>query len=137
MKIQVKQGHAASTATHVLVIAGYEGDSVIAKPLQPLNRALGGHLAELRKTGEFQGKSNQVVLVHTRKALPAKRLLWVGLGKRGSVTLDRVRQAMGTVAKRVRQTGGILVYNHAPGSGPLRLVAGYSCSSDGRRRHLR
>ena len=105
MKIQVKQGNAASTAADVLVIAGYEGDSAISKQLQPLNRALGGHLAELRKNGEFQGKSNQVVLVHTRKALPAKRLLWVGLGKRGSVTLDRVRQAMGTVAKRVRQTG--------------------------------
>ena len=103
MKITVKQGTLTGTPTEVLVIPGYEGDSSIGKAIQPLDRNLAGQLAELRKSGEFQGKPNQTVLVHTRGAVPAKRILLVGLGKRNDLTLDRVRQAMGTVAKRVRQ----------------------------------
>jgi len=105
MKIHVKHGSLTNTATEVLVIGGYEKESTLGKQLQPLDRHFGGQLVAMRKSGEFQGKSNQTVLVHSRGAVPAKRLLWVGLGQREKVTLDRVRQAMGTVVKCVRQTG--------------------------------
>ncbi|GJL52851.1 MAG: putative cytosol aminopeptidase [Nitrospirales bacterium] len=103
MNTTVKQGTLTGTPTEVLVIPGYEGESALNKAIHPLDRNLGGQLVELRKTGEFQGKLNQCVLIHTRGAIPAKRLLLVGLGKREELTLDRVRQAMGTVAKRVCQ----------------------------------
>ena len=128
MKINVRQGSAAGTATEVLVIAGYEGESNVSKSIQPLDRHLGGQFTELRKSGEFLGKSNQTVLIHTRNSIPAKRILWVGLGKRDSLTLDRVRQAMGTVAKRVRQTGAtsfatnVLGVDHQTRLGPDNLA---------------
>ena len=105
MKFHVKQGNPVSTIADVLVLAGYEDEKTLGKHLQPLDRRLGGQLIDLRKSGEFQGKSNQTVLVHTRGVVPSKRILLVGLGKRENVTLDRIRQAMGTVVKRVRQTG--------------------------------
>ena len=104
MKTTVKQGTLTGIPTEVLVIPGYEGETGLSKAIHPLDRNLGGQLADLRKSGEFQGKPNQTVLVHTRGALPAKRILLVGLGKREDLSLDRVRQAMGIVAKRVRQT---------------------------------
>ncbi len=104
MKTTVKQGTLTGTPTEVLVIPGYEGEAGFGKAIQPLDRNLGGQLTELRKSGEFQGKPNQTVLVHTRGAVPAKRILLVGLGKHEDLTLDRVRQAMGTAAKRVHQT---------------------------------
>ncbi|GJL56179.1 MAG: putative cytosol aminopeptidase [Nitrospirales bacterium] len=103
MKTTVKQGTLTGTPTEVLVIPGYEDETNIGKATQPLDRNLGGQLTEMRKNGEFQGKPNQTVLIHTRGAIPAKRILLVGLGKRDDLTLDRVRQAMGTVAKRVSQ----------------------------------
>ena len=105
MKCQVKEGHLAQEATDVLVISGYEDETTLPKPQQALDDALGGQLRELRNTGEFSGNNQQSVLIHTRGALPAKRVLWLGLGKKNDVTLDRVRQAMGTAAKKVRQTG--------------------------------
>lgn len=105
MKIHVKHGNLTDTATEVLVVGGYEDEKTVAKQLQPLDRHFDGQLTAMRKSGEFQGKSNQTVVVHTRGAVPAKRILWVGLGNRERVTLDSVRQAMGTAAKRVRQTG--------------------------------
>ena len=105
MKCQVEEGHLAQEATDVLVIGGYEDENTLPKTHQALDTALGGQLQELRKNGEFSGKNQQAVLIHTRRALPAKRVLLLGLGKKNDVTLDRVRQAMGTALKKVRQTG--------------------------------
>ena len=105
MKIHVKRGSLTNTATEVLVIGGYENEKALEKPLHGLDRHVDGQLAAMRKSGEFQGKVNQTVLVHSRGSVPAKRILWVGLGKREKVTLDSIRQAMGTAVKRVRQTG--------------------------------
>ena len=105
MKIQVKQSGIAGEATEVLVLVGYEDDSNFGQSGDMLDRSLGGHLRELRKNKEFRGKNHETVLIHTRGAIPPKRILLVGLGKKAEVTIDRVRQAMGIVAKRIRQAG--------------------------------
>jgi leucyl aminopeptidase len=60
-------------------------------------------LRKLLQSKEFEGKANEVLLYHTQGKLPAKRLVLVGLGKKRAVTLETIRQAMGSVAKRVRQ----------------------------------
>ncbi len=105
MKCQVKEGQLAREATDVLVVDVYEDESPLSKAHQALDQALGGQLRELRNNGECSGKHQQSVLIHTRTALPAKRVLLLGLGKRAEVTVDRVRQAMGTAFKQVRQIG--------------------------------
>src|SRR6185295_11625205 len=48
-------------------------------------------------------KANEVLLVHTQGKVSVKRLVLVGLGKKSEITIETIRQAMGTVAKRVRQ----------------------------------
>jgi leucyl aminopeptidase len=68
-----------------------------------LDRALDGSLRKLVQSKEFEGKANEVLLYHTQGSVPAKRLLLVGLGKKNEVTLETIRQAMGSAAKRVRQ----------------------------------
>ncbi len=105
MKCQVKEGGLTKEATEVLVLAGYEGERLLPKAHQAVDKALGGQLRELRTSGEFSGKKHQSVLIHTRGVLPAKRILLMGLGEKKAVTLDRVRQAMGEASRRVRQTG--------------------------------
>lgn len=105
MNCQVKQADMNKEATEVLVLGGYEDDNTLPKDFQGLDKALGGQLLELKKNGEFTGKNQQSVLIHTRGAVPAKRILFMGLGKKKDVTLDRVRQAMGTASKKVKQAG--------------------------------
>lgn len=105
MNIEVKRGEIDAVAAEVLVLGGHEDDAKVGRLAEPLDRSLGGQLQELRESGEFQGKRQQTVLLHTHGAVPPKRILLVGLGKRRENTLDHVRQAMGTAAKRVRQTG--------------------------------
>ena len=105
MKCQVKEGHIAREVTDVLVVSGCEDEITLPQTHQALDDALGGQLQELRTNGEFSGRNQQSALIHTRGALPARRVLLLGLGKKNNVTLDGVRQAMGTAFKKVRQIG--------------------------------
>lgn len=105
MNCQVKQRALITESTDVLVLEGYEDARTWPKAYQELDDALGGQLQELRTNGEFSGKNQQIALIHTRGAVSARRVLLVGLGKETEVTVDRIRQAMGTALKKVRQTG--------------------------------
>ncbi|MEC9005669.1 MAG: leucyl aminopeptidase [Nitrospirota bacterium] len=105
MNCQVKQGNIHKENTEVLILVSYEDDKTLPKDFKELDKALGGQLQELRKNSEFIGKNQQSVLIHTRGTIPAKRILFMGLGKKKEVTLDSIRQAMGSALKKARQTG--------------------------------
>ena len=103
MNIQVKSGELTTTATDVLVCLDFEKEKTMGKHIKALDRTLSGQLTDLRQNGEFQGKPNQATLVHMNGKVSAKRILLVGVGTREDLTLDRLRQAMATAVKRVRQ----------------------------------
>jgi leucyl aminopeptidase len=103
--VKVKQGRVEKEPAEVLALSHYEGDTAFRDEASVVDKALGGSLRELLKSGEFQGKSGQTVLLHTHGKIAAKRVLLVGLGRKKDARLDTVRQAMGLVAKRVRQAG--------------------------------
>lgn len=127
MNILVKSGEATAATTDVLVCLEYEQDKTWSKAVQPVDQKLGGQLSTLRKSGEFSGKPNNTVLLHIDGKLPAKRVLLVGIGTRETVTLERIRQAMGTAAKRARTAkakGIVCVMPDVPkGTGPMDDVA--------------
>ncbi|HET8580212.1 MAG TPA: M17 family peptidase N-terminal domain-containing protein, partial [Nitrospiraceae bacterium] len=105
MDVKVKQGRVEAEPAEVLVLTHYEGDSSLPEEAAVVDKALHGALRDLLKSGEFQGKSQQTVLLHTQGRIRANRVLLVGLGKKQDARLDTVRQAMGSAAKRVRQAG--------------------------------
>lgn len=127
MNILVKSGEATATTTDVLVCLEYEQDKTWSKAVRPVDQKLGGQLSALRKSGEFSGKPNNTALLHIDGKLPAKRVLLVGIGTRETVTLERIRQAMGTAAKRARTAkakGIVCVMPDVPkGTGPMDDVA--------------
>lgn len=104
MQVKVKQGRIDREAAEVLVLGHFEQDT-FNPDTAAVDKTLRGQLQSMLDNGEFQGKSNQAALFHTRGDIPAKRILLVGLGKRQEATLDKIRQAMGTAAKRVKQVG--------------------------------
>ncbi|NOT96612.1 MAG: leucyl aminopeptidase [Nitrospira sp.] len=103
MRVTVQIGKVETAATEVLVLTHCEGEGLGTQDAALLDRALGGSLRKLVQSKEFEGKANEVLLFHTQGSVPAKRLVLVGLGKKKDVTLETIRQAMGTAAKRVRQ----------------------------------
>jgi len=103
MQVKVQVGRAETTSAEVLVLTHCEGERLATQDAALLDRALGGAVRQLVQTKEFEGKANEVLLYHTQGAVPAKRLVLVGLGKKNEVTIEAIRQAMGSAAKRVRQ----------------------------------
>ena len=104
MNVTVKQGKIEREPAEMLVLTHFDGDS-LNDQAAAVDRALGGQLRGLLTSGEFEGKLNQAVLLHTSGKAAAKRVLLVGLGKKKDACVDYVRQAMGTAIKRVRQAG--------------------------------
>src|SRR5574337_2018402 len=103
MSVAAKQGRVDTETTDALVLLLCEGEGLPREDGLILDRALGGALRELLKSKEFEGKAGEVLLVHTHRTIPAKRLILVGLGKKPELGLDQIRQAMGYAVKRVHQ----------------------------------
>ncbi|MGB3632548.1 MAG: leucyl aminopeptidase [Rubrobacteraceae bacterium] len=51
---------------------------------------------------DFSGKPNETALLYTGGAVPASRLLLLGLGDEASFTLEKLRRAAATAAKKAR-----------------------------------
>ncbi|MDW8299418.1 MAG: leucyl aminopeptidase [Anaerolineae bacterium] len=85
-----------------LILSMYE-DEALHKSPAAADAALGGAIADLLSTGDFTGKASQVAVLYPRGALPARRLILVGLGKRESLTLDTLRRAAAVGVQKARE----------------------------------
>jgi leucyl aminopeptidase len=99
-----------SAAVDVLAVGVY--DDLSGGPgAKEVERALGQTVAELAESvpmlnlphKQFKGKLGEAILVTTFGKLPAKQVLFIGLGKKGSVRVTEIRKAGGATARR---TGG-------------------------------
>ncbi len=102
MQVEAQIGRVDQQATEVLVLLLCEGEG-LKQEAAAIDKQLGGHLTELVRRGEFEGKVGELLLVHTQGKAPAKRLILAGLGKKRDLRLDALRQALGAAVKRVRQ----------------------------------
>ena len=64
-----------------------------------LDRALGGRLSSVIESGDFRGKKDEKLLLYPDDALPAKRLLLVGLGEEAKLDAEALRCAAGQAVK--------------------------------------
>src|SRR5207244_1352269 len=103
MQVTAQVERAEEASTELLVLTHCEGEALAKQDAALLDRALGGALSKLVQSKEFEGKANEVLLYHTQDMVPAVRRVLVGLGKKKEVTIETIRQAMGSAAKRVRQ----------------------------------
>src|SRR5579863_6673957 len=62
-------------------------------------------LEELRASGEFLGKPDELAVLHQPQGLAAKRLAIVGGGKRASYDSAVLRRAVSGAARKLKQKG--------------------------------
>ena len=102
LQVEAKQGHIEREGLEVVVATHFEGEAGLKAEAAVFDKALGGTLLEVVKSGEFEGKIGETLLVHSQGKIPSKRLLLVGLGKKKDFQLDSLRQAFGHAVRRVR-----------------------------------
>jgi len=101
----VKKGDPAAFRGEAIVVCHFEDSKKLAGAAERLDRSSEGLLREVMKSGDFTGKQAQVAVIYTRGALPTRRVLLLGLGKKKEFDLERLRKAFSKAARTARELG--------------------------------
>lgn len=93
MNVIVKDIRETYLTCDALILPLCEGEA--GGVYREIDGALGGLLKTVISSGEFQGKQNQLSLVHAAGIIRPRRILLAGLGKKGDVSAEKLRQAGG------------------------------------------
>ncbi len=102
MKITVKKGSLADVKTEAFILAFCEGEKTLSGPAADIDQKSGGLLSDVIKSGDFEAKASEVLVIYTRGAVPAKRIALVGLGKKSELNLEKIRRAFAKAMQHLR-----------------------------------
>lgn len=121
MKFSVKTQDITKVKCDVLIVNLFEGVKKPAGATGAVDKALGGAITRIIKTGEMTGKKGTTAVVDGGGGVGADRVVVVGLGKQEKFDLDCVRLATSNSLLKARElkakTAGTLV--HGAGAGGL------------------
>ena len=100
MKVSLQDRKESTFACDVLLLPLIEGKGV--HPYNDINTLLDGLPSRIITLKEFQGKQNQITLLHTQKKIKPLRILLIGLGKVKEVTRETLRQSGGRASSYLR-----------------------------------
>jgi leucyl aminopeptidase len=84
------------------VIVGLFQESQPQGATQALDQALDGAIRDLVESGDLNGQAGQVAVLYTRGAIPAPRVIVVGLGPRQEFDLEGLRRAAAHAIQKAR-----------------------------------
>ncbi|MBN1658956.1 MAG: leucyl aminopeptidase [Anaerolineae bacterium] len=125
MDIQIVQGAIQEREDDLIVVNLFEGVEQPGGATGAVDRALGGLISEAIADDDLQGKQGESAVFYTRGAIPARRVLVVGLGPRAKFSLQVVRDVAAAAAKKARELGvdSFSSIVHGAGEGGLDLEA--------------
>lgn len=133
MKLSAMQGGIQSFEADTIIVNLFEGVTGPAGATGAVNQALNGAIGEVIASGDFTGKAGEVAVLYSRGAIPAKRVLVVGLGKSSDFDLDGVRKAAAVAIKRARKLNArnVATIVHGAGLGGLPMAAAAQATAEG------
>jgi len=93
---------AASRRKSACVIVGIYTNGALGAGAKDINDASSGLIRKLAKDGDVNGNAGTAVMLRDIKNVNATRVLVVGLGKKGNVTVTRFKQAVAAAARSLR-----------------------------------
>ncbi len=100
VKLRTRTIDFSGCKTDILTVGMFSDVKELDKLNKELDGKLNGAISRLIKLGDFNGKDGTIAVVYTDGRIGAERLLLVGLGEKKKATLDTVRKAAATAAKR-------------------------------------
>jgi len=105
MEVRTVCGSITEVEADAIVVNLCEGVTQPGGATGAADRALLGLIGQLIASGEIKGKLHEVTVIHSAGRVPAMRVVVAGLGKSDQFDLERVRQVMGAVARRLQGKG--------------------------------
>ena len=135
MDILIKQSDIAQAAADLIIVNLFQGVTHPGGATGAVDRALGGAISDVIAAGDFTGKSGETLMLYTRGAIPAGRVLVVGLGDAAKFDLRGARNAAATAARKARDLGvkTAATIVHGAGIGGLDPAAAAAALAEGSR----
>ena len=105
MNVLAAQGNILEQDVDLVVANLFEGVTAPDGATGAVDRALDGQISAVIAAGDFEGKLHETLYLYTHGAIPARRVLLIGLGKQDEFTLERARQVAAKAARTARDLG--------------------------------
>jgi len=105
MDIRVEKGKPEKFPCELLLLFSFESPEKLEGPIQNVDLEWKGFISTLMKQGDFKGELFECCLYYTQGVLPAKRVVLMGLGKRGEFDLEKWRGAASKAGQFIRNSG--------------------------------
>lgn len=105
MEIHVVKGAIQAREDELIVINLFEGVETPGGATGAVDQAISGTIREAIADGDFRGKKGEAAVFYPRGAIPAARVVLVGLGPEDKFGLQAVREAAAAAAKEARELG--------------------------------
>jgi leucyl aminopeptidase len=90
--------------TDLLAVGLFSDAKGLDKLNSQLNKTLDGAIEQMIELGDFKSKEGTSAIVYGNDSIGAKRILLVGLGEKKKSTLDTIRKAAASIAKKAVDT---------------------------------
>lgn len=98
MEFSIKNGNPEKQQSDCVIVGVFEGNK-LTDAAKKLDEASNKAIRAVLKNGDFEGKSNTILLLHQLTDVAAARVMLVGLGKQDEFTEKQYRQAVRTAVK--------------------------------------
>ena len=105
MDIRIEKGKPEKYSCELLLLFAFESPEQMEGPIQSVDLEWKGFISSLIKQGDFKGELFECCLSYTQGALPARRVLLTGLGKKGEFDLEKWRGAASKAGQFIRNAG--------------------------------
>jgi leucyl aminopeptidase len=105
MEIRVEKGKPERYPCELLLLFAFESPEQLEGPIQTVDMEWKGFISALMKQGDFKGELFETRLFYTQGALPARRVVLGGLGKKGEFDLEKWRGAASKAGQFIRNAG--------------------------------
>jgi len=133
LKFSVKSGDICNIKCDAIIVNLFERVGRPGAATGVVDKAMGGAITAMIKTGEIKGKYAEINVIHSLGKIPARLVVIAGLGKKGELTVDRVRNVMGDTARALRshncKTAATIL--HGAGAGGLQPAEVSEAVSEG------
>jgi leucyl aminopeptidase len=104
VEFSIKSGSPEKQRSACVVVGVFESRK-LTLPAELLDKASGGHIADIVRRGDMEGKSGSTLLLHNVPGTLCDRILLVGLGKEKDFREKEFTGAIGTTVKVLNETG--------------------------------
>jgi leucyl aminopeptidase len=103
MKVTAVTGDITKVASDAIIINLFEGTKQPGGVTAAVDKALGGAVAKLIKSGEIKGKQGEMTLIHTMGKIKPAKVLVIGLGKKEALNHNVIRSTVAEACRFLRK----------------------------------